>query len=229
MIWRRRYSVRHINEAGLELIKSFEGCRLTAYKAVPSEQYYTIGWGHYGADVTVGMVISQEQADDMLRADLERYEGYVSSTSYCPITDELNDNQFSALVSFCYNCGEGSLKTLCAGRTEKQISEKMPMYNRSGGNVLAGLVRRRAAEVELFNTPVIEEEEMTKEEFYTLFAESMDRYRAELAGKEPSDWAEAEIREAMELGITDGTRPQDICTRQEAILMIKRAVDRDDK
>lgn len=222
---------RHINNEGLELIKSFEGCRLTAYKAVSTETYYTIGWGHYGADVSKDMVITQEQADEMLRTDLEKYEAYVNNTACCPIVDELNENQFSALVSFCYNCGAGSLKTLCRNRTAAQIAEKMPLYNKSGGNVLGGLVRRRAAEVELFNTPIKEETEekkMTKAEFKVLFDECMEEYRKELAEKKMPEWAEREVSEAIMLGITDGTRPQDLCTRQEAMLMAKRAVKLND-
>ena len=58
-----------ISQNGIDLIKSFEGCRLEAYKALSTEQYYTIGWGHYGPDVTAGMKITQEQADAMLESE----------------------------------------------------------------------------------------------------------------------------------------------------------------
>ena len=57
---------------GIELIKSFEGIRLVAYKAVPTEKYWTIGYGHYGADVTSGMAITVEQATELLRNDLKK-------------------------------------------------------------------------------------------------------------------------------------------------------------
>ena len=139
-----------INEAGLKLIKSFEGCRLTAYKAVSTEKYYTIGWGHYGADVSKDEKWTQKQADEQLKKDLVKYENYVDK--YVSIA--LNDNQFSALVSFCYNCGAGNLKKLVEGRSVKQIAAAIPSYNKSGGKVLAGLTRRRNAEVKLFNTSV---------------------------------------------------------------------------
>lgn len=139
-----------INEAGLKLIKSFEGCRLTAYKAVSTEKYYTIGWGHYGADVSKDEKWTQKQADEQLKKDLVKYENYVDK--YVSIA--LNDNQFSALVSFCYNCGAGNLKKLVEGRSIKQIAAAIPSYNKSGGKVLAGLTRRRNAEVKLFNTSV---------------------------------------------------------------------------
>ena len=139
-----------INNAGLKLIKSFEGCRLTAYKVVPTEKYYTIGWGHYGADVSKDEKWTQKQADEQLKKDLVKYENYVDK--YVKIA--LNENQFSALVSFCYNCGAGNLKKLVEGRSVKQIAAAIPSYNKSGGKVLAGLTRRRNAEVKLFNTSV---------------------------------------------------------------------------
>ena len=58
-----------VGEAGLALIKRFEGCRLTAYKPVSTEKYWTIGWGHYGPDVREGQVITQTQADALLISD----------------------------------------------------------------------------------------------------------------------------------------------------------------
>ena len=143
-------SKKTLGDAGLELIKSFEGCRLKAYKPVPTEKYWTIGWGHYGPDVTEGMTITQKQADDLLVKDCASSVAAVNNPKYCPITEELNQNQFDALVSFAFNCGSGGLKTLCANRTAAEIAEKMLLYNKGGGKVLAGLVRRRKAEQELF-------------------------------------------------------------------------------
>lgn len=155
-------SDRKLGYEGLSLIKSFEGCRLTAYKAVPTETYYTIGWGHYGPDVKKGMTITQQRADELLKQDTEGSVACVNDPKYCPITDKLNQNQFDALVSFTFNCGAGNLKTLCANRTAEQIAEKMLAYNKAGGKVLAGLVRRRKAEQELFNTPDLTEELVIK-------------------------------------------------------------------
>jgi GH24 family phage-related lysozyme (muramidase) len=143
---------RTLGQAGLNLIKEFEGCRLTAYKPVPTEKYWTIGWGHYGEDVVKGMTITQARADELLLQDVADSVAVVNNPYYCPITASLNQNQFDALVSFAFNCGAGNLKTLCANRTAAQIAEKIPAYNKAGGNVLSGLVRRRAAEVKLFNT-----------------------------------------------------------------------------
>ena len=151
-------SDRKLGFAGLSLIKEFEGCRLTAYKPVPTEKYYTIGWGHYGPDVTEGMKITQERADELLLQDVADSVASVNNPKYCPITKELNQNQFDALVSFTFNCGAGNLKTLCANRTASEIASKLPLYNKAGGKVLNGLVRRRAAEQALFNTAVLEKE-----------------------------------------------------------------------
>lgn len=135
-----------ISSIGLNLIKSFESCKLKAYKCVSTEKYYTIGWGHYGADVKVDMVITQEQADSMLISDIAKYENYVNATGL-----KLNQNQFDALVSFTYNCGNGNLKKLITNRTLSEISDALLLYNKSGGKVLAGLTRRRKAEKMLFD------------------------------------------------------------------------------
>lgn len=146
---------KKISQAGLQLIKNFEGCQLTAYKPVPWEKFWTIGYGHYGPDVKQGQTITQAQADKMLIDDMVRYESYVNNPAYVPLTAQLNQNQFDALVSFCYNCGQGSLQKLCQkGRNLAQIAAKLPEYNKAGGKVLNGLVRRRKAEQELFNKKV---------------------------------------------------------------------------
>ena len=139
------------NAQGLALIKSFESCKLTAYKAVSTEKYYTIGWGHYGADVTKGMKITQARADALLVSDLAKFEAKVEKyqSKY-----NFNENQFSALVSFAYNVGSIDGLTANGTRTIAQISAKITAYNKSGGKVLAGLTRRRNAEKQLFNTAV---------------------------------------------------------------------------
>ena len=65
--------MRTIGEAGLALIKQFEGCRLTAYKPVSTEKYWTIGWGHYGPEVEEGQTITQAEADQLLLADCRQF------------------------------------------------------------------------------------------------------------------------------------------------------------
>lgn len=137
----------NVSENGLNIIRKYEGCRLTAYKAVSTEKYYTIGYGHYGADVKQGMTISQSQAEAYLKADCETAVKAVNA-----IGKDFSQNQFDALVSFTYNCGAGNLKTLCKNRTIKEIGEKIILYNKSGGAVLAGLTKRRKEEQELYQS-----------------------------------------------------------------------------
>ena len=116
---------------GVSLIKSFEGCRLKAYKCPAG--VWTIGYGHT-AGVKEGDTITQRQADDYLRNDLEKYEKAVMN--YDGVY-HFNQNQFDALVSFTYNCGVGNLKNLTQSgkRTLTQISTKLPLYNKAGGVV----------------------------------------------------------------------------------------------
>lgn len=129
----------------IELIKKFEGCRLTAYKPVITEKYWTIGYGHYGADVKQGMRITHAQAESYLKADLAKFETSVDALSL-----PLNQNQFDALVSFTYNCGSGNLKKLVAGRNLREIADALLLYNKAGGKELKGLTKRRKEERTLF-------------------------------------------------------------------------------
>ena len=159
-----------INAEGIELIKSFEGCKLMAYDDLQPNKTIThisqvkgtltIGYGHT-AGVTVGQVITKEQAENMLKSDLKKYEKYVTDN----VKLELTENQFSALVSFTYNCGVGNLRTLIKGRTVEQIAEKILLYNKANGKTLNGLVRRRKAERELFLKPMLSKtlEQVAKE------------------------------------------------------------------
>ena len=135
-----------ISQVGIDLIKSFEGCVLTAYLC-PSN-VWTIGYGHT-TGVYQGQTITKEQAEQYLKEDIVRYENYVNNTGL-----SLNQNQFDALVSFTYNCGSGNLKKLIANRSLAEIAEAMLLYNKSNGKTLSGLVRRREAERKLFLTPV---------------------------------------------------------------------------
>ena len=141
---------RNLSANALNLIKSFEGCRLTAYKCLPTEKYYTIGYGHYGSDVTAGMKITKEQAEELLLQDCEKAIKNVNSfmSKY-----NFNKNQFDALVSFAFNVGSINQLTASGTRTLEQISSKITDYNKSGGRVITGLVKRRAKEKELFDTP----------------------------------------------------------------------------
>lgn len=136
------------SKTGLDLIKTFEGCRLKAYKC-PAD-VWTIGYGHTGSDVKQGMVITQAEADRLLQQDLERFEKNVMkfNNKY-----HWTQNEFDALVSFAFNIG--SIDQLAANgtRTKAQIAQAMLLYNKAGGKVLPGLTKRRQAERQLFLTP----------------------------------------------------------------------------
>lgn len=133
----------------MNLIKEFEGCRLTAYKPVPWEQMYTIGWGYYG--VTAGTTWTQAQADSQLEIDI--------NNKYAPMVDayvkgKANQNEFDALVSLAYNCGNVFIADGWAEFSHAYVASMIPKYCNAGGQVLQGLVRRRQAELDLFNKPV---------------------------------------------------------------------------
>lgn len=141
---------RKLSLTGLELIKSFESCKLYAYKCLPSEKFYTIGYGHYGADVKKDMKITQKQADNLLLKDCEKFVKHVNTYMS---TYNFNQNQFDALVSFAFNIGSINQLTASGTRPIEQISSKITLYNKSGGQVISGLVKRRAKEKELFDAP----------------------------------------------------------------------------
>ena len=133
---------------GIALIKKFEGCELEAYQC--SAGVWTIGYGHT-KDVVEGMEITQEQAEQMLVDELHEYESYINKY----VTVALSQNQFDALVSWVYNLGPANLsastmlKVLNSGEYE-DVPAQMKRWNKAGGKVLEGLIRRREAEACLF-------------------------------------------------------------------------------
>ena len=136
------------SQNGINLIKKFEGCRLKAYKCAAG--VWTIGYGHtYGVKST--NVITQEQAEQYLIEDLERFEKKVDQYNY---RYNWNQNEFDALVSFAFNIGSIDKLTADGTRSKEVIAEKILLYNKAGGKVLAGLTERRKAEQELFLTKV---------------------------------------------------------------------------
>lgn len=140
-----------ISKAGIDFIIGFEGFSAKACKCVSTEKYYTIGYGHYGADVKKDDTITREEARKLLESDLLSFEKKVSKydSKY-----DFNQNEFDALVSFAYNVGNIDQLTANGTRSRDKISECMLLYNKSGGKVLNGLTKRRKAERELFLTKV---------------------------------------------------------------------------
>lgn len=160
-----------ISDKGIALIKKFEGCKLTAYKAVPTEKYWTIGYGHYGSDVMPGAVITQYQADLYLLLDLQKFEAKVEKYN---AKYHWTQNEFDALVSFVYNIGSIDQLTNNGKRSKSEISAKIPAYNKSGGKVISGLTKRRVAEQALFNESLKREEGPVKMVGVQQFSKSRD-------------------------------------------------------
>lgn len=141
----------NISQSGIDLIKSFEGFRAKAYKAVSTEKYYTIGYGHYGSDVKADQTVTEKQGEDLLKTDLAVAVKHVNTFQ---AKYNFNQNQFDALVSFAYNIGSITQLTARGTRTIVQISAKFPAYNKSGGKTIPGLTKRRAKEKQLFDKAV---------------------------------------------------------------------------
>lgn len=137
-----------ISEQGLELIRHFEGCELTAYRCAAG--VWTIGYGHTKTAVR-DMTITQEEADALLLEEMTEYENYVNKN----VTVPLEQYQFDALVSWTFNLGGGNLQASTMlkvlNREEYEgVPAQMARWNKAGGKVLEGLIRRREAEGLLF-------------------------------------------------------------------------------
>ncbi|MCY1548536.1 Lysozyme RrrD [compost metagenome] len=149
-------TTRTINKSGLDLIKQYEGLRTTAYLCPANVP--TIGYGSTKgltrADVG-RKTITAVQAESLLRADLVRFEKAVAKLVSIP----LSDNQFAALVSFCFNLGEGNLakstllQRINANAPVADIRRSWMQWVNAGGKRLQGLVNRRAAEMALWKRP----------------------------------------------------------------------------
>lgn len=139
-----------INEEGLRIIKSFEGLRTDAY--ICPSGIITIGYGHT-KNVRLGDTITKEEAETLLMIDLKSFEKHVNEVNEI-YNYNFNINEFSALVSFAFNVGSIWQLTNYGRRNKLEISDKIMEYNKGGGIVLAGLVRRRMEERNLFLKPV---------------------------------------------------------------------------
>lgn len=138
-----------ISKNGLDLIKKFEGCKLTAYRCPANVP--TIGYGatfyENGKPVKMGDKITQERADALLLHVVKGFYHDIAGTS---------QNQKDAIVSFCYNLGNGNFnkstlkKKILANPNDPTIEAEFMKWTKAGGKVLAGLVRRRRAESELY-------------------------------------------------------------------------------
>ena len=141
-------------ERGLDLIKEFEGCKLSAYQCPAGIWTIGIGSTHYGdgTPVTKSRTLPTEKAAiALLAATIGQYEKAVNAVGV-----ELTQNEFDALVCLCYNIGAGNflkstlVKMLKAGDDKAEIAQQFLRWDKAGGKPLAGLTRRRNAEAELF-------------------------------------------------------------------------------
>ena len=134
---------------GLNLTEQFESCRLTAYQ--DASGVWTIGWGHVGQSVVEGLVWTQAQANSALSRDIQASADAVNSLVIVVLTQ----NEFDALVDFTYNVGihnfatSGLLSLLNTGRFDEAAAH-FDLWDHSGGKVVAGLLRRRQDETNLF-------------------------------------------------------------------------------
>lgn len=134
------------SQKGIDLIKKYEGCVLTAYKCPAG--VYTIGYGHTEG-VYPGQKITREEAESFLKKDLKRFEDHVNAYNK---KYNFNQNQFDALVSFAYNIGSIDQLTQNGTRSKYQIADMMLEYIKAGGTILPGLINRRREERQLFIT-----------------------------------------------------------------------------
>lgn len=145
-----------ISPAGLDLIKSSEGCKLKAYRCPAN--VLTIGYGHTGPDVFEGQEISQADADTLLRLDVAKYENAVNKA--CP---KISQPQFDACVSLCYNIGEGAFAKSSVARLHKagkyaEAAQAFMLWNKAAKKVSRGLTARRARESALYLSDQFDEE-----------------------------------------------------------------------
>ena len=143
-----------ISEECKNLIKKFEGCELEAYKCAAG--VWTIGYGHIKTAVE-GMKIDQATANELFDEEMGEYETYVNTA----VTVPLSQNQFDALVSLVFNLGNGNLnastmlKVINSG-DHAGVPAQIKRWNKAGGKVLDGLVRRREAEALLYQGAIWE-------------------------------------------------------------------------
>lgn len=147
------------SDNGVNFIKKEEGLVLTAYK-LSGETYFTIGYGHYGADVYEGMTITEAEAEELLRSDLVFFENGVNDIAVSKFP-AINQNQFDALVSYAYNRGLGNSEgtnglrqLIYNSNTLAEVAANFPVYWGSAETYKEALINRRLREQALFNTPV---------------------------------------------------------------------------
>lgn len=144
---------RNISDNGLHFSAAFEQFRSTAYKATKNEKYFTIGFGHYGADVKEGQKITEGQALILLHKDMAAAVKAVDAVAH----PSLNQSQFDAMVDLVFNVGPGAIaantgtgKALREGNIGV-LRQKLPQFINQNGKPLLGLRRRATGRLALFD------------------------------------------------------------------------------
>lgn len=143
-----------VSDIAKKQIKAWEGCRLAAYRCPGG--VWTIGYGHTGSDVREGMRITAEEADRLFDVDVAKHESLADGVLQRHGVSALNQNQRDAVVSLVYNIGIGNferstlLKKMRRNVFDKSIADEFRKWNKSGGKVLAGLVKRREWEAKWY-------------------------------------------------------------------------------
>lgn len=187
--------MQNISNRGLNMIKNSEGFRADAYNATGYEPYLTIGYGHYGPDVYPGQFVTEAQASQMLLDDMASYIQAVRNYTQ----GKTNQNQFDALVSFCYNLGVGIFAGWGSFDAD-YVRRNLPLYNKGYGEngtlvILEGLNNRRKAELALFNDGTIidvpdsnGETKLKKGEEMHILVRTVDTKNPKTGKVEPAMW-----------------------------------------
>ena len=143
-----------LGAAGSKLIQSFESCTLSAYK--DQRGIWTIGWGHTAADIGPNSTCAEYQAAQWFIQDTQVAVNAINRT----IDVALNQNQFDALVSLCFNIGQGNFASSTLAHVLNKgdypgAADQILVWNHTNGQVNPGLTRRRIAEHDLFLAPVL--------------------------------------------------------------------------
>lgn len=142
------------SEHAYEIIKNWEGLRCKAYKALPSERFYTIGYGHCCPEVKKRQYITVKEAEQLLKNDVAQYSQLLAE-----LNPTLLQHQYDALISLIYNIGWNNFITSMTGvvtaslnkkTTPLDVARRIILWVRSGGKVVLGLQRRRVDEANYF-------------------------------------------------------------------------------
>ena len=145
--------MRSLSANGLDFTARWETFSARAYRATPSEPYYTIGWGHYGPDVRAQWVITEDKARELLKKDMAAAVQAVDAIAHQSLTQA----QFDAVVDLVFNAGAGVIKPTTGTGTAlrdgdiETLRQKLSLFINQNGKPVLGLKRRTAGRLALFD------------------------------------------------------------------------------